>query len=77
MLPSDMPVGPSNDCVLNAAWPAFVRHSRLLAQHHWVGQLHHLLESDIHPAKPQRACRASSTADRCAALPHCRTEQSA
>lgn len=77
MLPSDKPVGPSNDCVLSAAWPAFVRQPRLLAQHRLNGQLHHLLESDIHPARPQRACRASSTADCCAALTHCRTEQSA
>ncbi len=77
MLRSDTAIEPSIDCILNAVWPAFVRQPGLLARHHLSGQLHRLLESDIHPLKPQRACRPGSTEDRCPALAHWRTDQSA
>lgn len=77
MLRSETAAKPSSDCVLNAAWPAFVRQPAALTRNHVGGQLHDLPESVGHPRKPQSARRASPSEDRRPALAHWRTDQSA
>ena len=77
MLRDDTAPEPSADCAPNAAWPSFVSRSRLSPRRH-ASELRRLfLAPEIDPLTCPENLARPPTADRCPALAHWRTDQSA